>query len=123
MTHSDLFACGIARSGAYNRTLTPFGFQSEQRNYWEAPEIYNTMSPFMNAKQMKTPLLLVHGEADNNPGTFTLQTERYFQALKGLGAPARMVILPKESHGYAAKENILHLLWEQDQFLEKYLKN
>lgn len=123
LTHSDLFACGIARSGAYNRTLTPFGFQSEQRNYWEAPEIYNTMSPFMNAKQMKTPLLLVHGEADNNPGTFTLQTERYFQALKGLGAPARMVILPKESHGYAAKENILHLLWEQDQFLEKYLKN
>ena len=123
LTHSDLFACGIARSGAYNRTLTPFGFQSEQRNYWEAPEIYNTMSPFINAKQMKTPLLLVHGEADNNPGTFTLQTERYFQALKGLGAPARMVILPKESHGYAAKENILHLLWEQDQFLEKYLKN
>ena len=123
LTHSDLFACGIARSGAYNRTLTPFGFQSEQRNYWEAPQIYNTMSPFMNAKQMKTPLLLVHGEADNNPGTFTLQTERYFQALKGLGAPARMVILPKESHGYAAKENILHLLWEQDQFLEKYLKN
>ena len=123
LTHSDLFACGIARSGAYNRTLTPFGCQSEQRNYWEAPEIYNTMSPFMNAKQMKTPLLLVHGEADNNPGTFTLQTERYFQALKGLGAPARMVILPKESHGYAAKENILHLLWEQDQFLEKYLKN
>ena len=123
LTHSNLFACGIARSGAYNRTLTPFGFQSEQRNYWEVPAIYNGMSPFMNADKMKTPLLLVHGEADNNPGTFTLQTERYFQALKGLGAPARMVILPKESHGYAAKENILHLLWEQDQFLEKYLKN
>ena len=123
LTHSNLFACGIARSGAYNRTLTPFGFQSEQRNYWETPEVYTAMSPFMNAGKMKTPMLLVHGEADNNPGTFTLQTERYFQALKGLGAPARMVILPKESHGYAAKENILHLLWEQDQFLEKYLKN
>ena len=123
LTHSNLFACGIARSGAYNRTLTPFGFQSEQRNYWEAPEIYNTMSPFMNADKMKTPMLLTHGEADNNPGTFTLQTERYFQALKGLGAPVRMVILPKESHGYAAKENILHLLWEQHEFLEKYLKN
>ncbi len=122
LTHSNLFAAGIARSGAYNRTLTPFGFQREQRNYWDAPEVYNTMSPFMNAHKMKTPILLVHGEADNNPGTFTLQTERYFQALKGLGAPARMVILPKESHGYAAKENILHLLWEQDQFLEKYLK-
>jgi dipeptidyl aminopeptidase/acylaminoacyl peptidase len=122
LTHSKLFACGIARSGAYNRTLTPFGFQSEQRNYWDAPNVYNTMSPFMNADKMKTPLLLVHGDADNNPGTFTLQTERYFQALKGLGAPVRMVLLPKESHGYAAKENILHLLWEEDQFLEKYLK-
>lgn len=122
LTYSKLFACGIARSGAYNRTLTPFGFQSEQRHYWESPEVYTKMSPFMNADKMKTPILLVHGEADNNPGTFTLQTERYFQALKGLGAPARMVILPKESHGYAAKENILHLLWEQDQFLEKCLK-
>jgi dipeptidyl aminopeptidase/acylaminoacyl peptidase len=122
LTHSDLFACGIARSGAYNRTLTPFGFQNEQRNYWDAPEIYNTMSPFMHADKMKTPLLLVHGDADNNPGTFTLQSERYFQALKGLGAPVRLVLLPKESHGYAARENILHLLWEQDQFFEKYLK-
>ncbi|WP_419867852.1 alpha/beta hydrolase family protein [Chryseobacterium sp. CT-SW4] len=122
LTHSNLFACGIARSGAYNRTLTPFGFQSEQRNYWDVPEVYNTMSPFMNADKMKTPLLLIHGDADNNPGTFTLQTERYFQALKNLGAPVRMVLLPKESHGYQAKENILHVLWEQDQFLEKCLK-
>ncbi|UTX49208.1 S9 family peptidase [Chryseobacterium sp. MA9] len=122
LTHSNLFACGIARSGAYNRTLTPFGFQSEQRNYWDVPEIYNTMSPFMNADKMKTPLLLIHGDADNNPGTFTLQTERYFQALKNLGAPVKMVLLPKEAHGYQAKENILHLLWEQDQFLEKCLK-
>ncbi|MBP1677709.1 MAG: hypothetical protein H6Q20_2268 [Bacteroidetes bacterium] len=122
LTHSNLFACGIARSGAYNRTLTPFGFQSEQRNYWESADVYNAMSPFMHADMMKTPILLVHGEADNNPGTFTLQTERYFQALKGLGAPARMVILPKEQHSYVARENILHLLWEQDSFLEKYLK-
>lgn len=122
LTHCNLFACGIARSGAYNRTLTPFGFQSEQRNYWDVPGVYNTMSPFMQADKMKTPMLLVHGEADNNPGTFTLQTERYFQALKGLGAPARMVILPKEQHSYVARENILHLLWEQDKFLEKYLK-
>jgi dipeptidyl aminopeptidase/acylaminoacyl peptidase len=123
LSHSDLFACGIARSGAYNRTLTPFGFQNEQRNYWDDPSIYNTMSPFMNAQKMKTPMLLVHGEADNNPGTFTLQSERYFQALKGLGADVRLVILPKESHGYVAQENIFHLLWEQDQFLEKHLKN
>ncbi|WP_372472911.1 prolyl oligopeptidase family serine peptidase [Capnocytophaga sp. ARDL2] len=123
LTHTDLFACGIARSGAYNRTLTPFGFQYEQRNYWEAADVYNTMSPFMNAEKMKTPMLLVHGEADNNPGTFTLQTERYFQALKGLGAPVRMVILPKESHSYVAKENIMHLLWEQERFLDEHLKN
>jgi len=123
LTHCDLFACGIARSGAYNRTLTPFGFQSEQRNYWDVPAIYNEMSPFMTADKMKTPLLLVHGDADNNPGTFTLQSERYFQALKNLGAPVRLVLLPKEAHSYVAKENILHLLWEQDQFLEKYLKN
>ncbi|GAB1417138.1 prolyl oligopeptidase family serine peptidase [Paludibacter sp.] len=122
LTHTKLFACGIARSGAYNRTMTPFGFQNEQRNYWEASEIYNAMSPFMHADKMKTPILLVHGEADNNPGTFTLQTERYFQVLKGLGAPARMVLLPKEMHSYVARENIMHLLWEQDEFLKRYLK-
>ncbi|MGV3461069.1 MAG: S9 family peptidase [Flavobacterium sp.] len=123
LTHSDLFAAGIARSGAYNRTLTPFGFQSEERNYWDAPEVYNTMSPFMHADKMKTPLLLIHGEADNNSGTFPMQSERYFNALKGFGAPVRFVLLPKESHGYAAKESILHLLWEQDEWLEKYVKN
>ena len=123
LSHSDLFAAGIARSGAYNRTLTPFGFQSEERSYWEAPEVYYTMSPFMHADKMKTPLLLVHGEADNNSGTYPLQSERYFNALKGLGATARLVMFPKESHGYRAKETILHLLWEQDQWLEKYVKN
>jgi dipeptidyl aminopeptidase/acylaminoacyl peptidase len=122
LTHSDLFACGVARSGAYNRTLTPFGFQSEERSYWDAPEVYNTMSPFMTADKMNHNLLLIHGEADNNPGTFTLQSERYFNALKGLGKPARLVVLPKESHGYAAIESILHVLWEQDRWFEKYLK-
>jgi dipeptidyl aminopeptidase/acylaminoacyl peptidase len=123
LSHSDLFAAGIARSGAYNRTLTPFGFQSEERSYWEAPEIYNQMSPFMNADTMNQPLLLVHGEADNNSGTYPLQSERYFNALKGLGATARLVMLPKESHGYRAKESILHLLWEEDQWLDKHVKN
>jgi dipeptidyl aminopeptidase/acylaminoacyl peptidase len=123
LTHSNLFAAGIARSGAYNRTLTPFGFQSEERSYWDVPEIYNTMSPFMTADKMKSPLLLIHGQDDNNAGTYTMQSERYFNALKGLGATVRLVLLPKESHGYAAKESILHLLWEQDQWLEKYVKN
>ncbi|WP_299437150.1 prolyl oligopeptidase family serine peptidase [uncultured Aquimarina sp.] len=123
LSHSNLFAAGIARSGAYNRTLTPFGFQSEERSYWEAPDVYNTMSPFMHADKMKTPLLLIHGKADNNSGTYPLQSERYFNALKGLGATARLIMLPKESHGYRAKESILHLLWEQDEWLEKYVKN
>ncbi len=123
LSHSDLFAAGIARSGAYNRTLTPFGFQSEQRSYWDSPETYYTMSPFMHADKMKTPLLLVHGEADNNSGTYPLQSERYFNALKGLGAPARLVMLPKESHGYRAKESILHLIWEQDVWLDEHVKN
>ena len=123
LTHTKLFAAGIARSGAYNRSLTPFGFQSEERNYWEATEVYQQMSPFVHAHKMKTPLLLIHGESDNNSGTYPMQSERYFDALKALGATARLVILPKESHGYVAKESILHLLWEQDQWLEKYVKN
>jgi dipeptidyl aminopeptidase/acylaminoacyl peptidase len=123
LSHSNLFAAGIARSGAYNRTLTPFGFQSEERSYWEAPEIYYNMSPFMHADKMKTPLLLIHGVADNNSGTYPLQSERYFNALKGLGAPVRLVMLPKESHGYRAKESIMHMLWEQDQWLDTHVKN
>jgi dipeptidyl aminopeptidase/acylaminoacyl peptidase len=123
LSHSDLFAAGIARSGAYNRTLTPFGFQSEERSYWDAPEVYYTMSPFMHADKMKTPMLLIHGKADNNSGTYPLQSERYFNALKGLGAPVRLVMLPKESHGYRAKESILHLLWEQDRWLDMHVKN
>ncbi len=122
LSHSDLFAAGIARSGAYNRTLTPFGFQSEERSYWDSPETYNTMSPFMHADKMKTPLLLIHGVADNNSGTYPLQSERYFNALKGLGAPVRLVMLPKESHGYRAKESIMHMLWEQEQWLDEHLK-
>ncbi len=122
LSHCDLFAAGIARSGAYNRTLTPFGFQSEERSYWEAPEVYYNMSPFMHADKMKSPLLLIHGEADNNSGTYPLQSTRYFNALKGLGGTVRLVMLPKESHGYRARESVLHMLWEQDQWLEKYVK-
>lgn len=123
ISHSNLFAAGIAQSGAYNRTLTPFGFQSEERNYWEAPEVYYKMSPFMHADKMKTPLLLIHGDSDNNSGTYPMQSTRYFNALKGLGAPVRLVLLPNESHSYQAKESVLHLLWEQEKWLEKYLKN
>ena len=123
LAHTSLFKAGIARSGAYNRTLTPFGFQNEERTYWQAPEVYNTMSPFMFADNIKTPLLMIHGEADNNPGTFPIQSERLYNAIKGHGGTVRFVQLPFEAHGYAAKENILHMLWEQNQWLNKYVKN
>jgi dipeptidyl aminopeptidase/acylaminoacyl peptidase len=123
LSHTRLFAAGIARSGAYNRTLTPFGFQYEQRSYWEAPEVYFNMSPFSFADQVKTPILLIHGEADNNSGTFPIQSERYYNALKGHGATTRLVLLPHESHGYAGKESVNHTLWEMDSWLEKYVKN
>lgn len=123
LAHSDLFAAGIARSGAYNRTLTPFGFQREERTYWEAPELYNYMSPFMHADKVNEPLLLIHGEADNNSGTFPIQSIRFYNAIKGHGGTARLVMLPDESHGYRAKESILHMLWEMDTWLEEHVKN
>ncbi len=123
LTHSRLFAAGVARSGAYNRTLTPFGFQNERRTYWEAPEIYYTMSPFMHADKVKDPILLIHGAADNNSGTFPIQSERYYAALKGHGATVRLVFLPRESHGYAARESILHQHWEALQWFDTYVKN
>ncbi|MDP5170848.1 MAG: prolyl oligopeptidase family serine peptidase [Bacteroidia bacterium] len=123
LAHSDLFACGIARSGAYNRTLTPFGFQSEERTLWEAPDVYMTMSPFMNADKIKDPILLIHGAADNNAGTYPMQSERFYNALKGHGARARLVMLPHESHGYSARESVLHMLWEMTEFMEKYLES
>ncbi len=123
LAHTKLFAAGLARSGAYNRTLTPFGFQAEERTYWEAPEVYFNMSPFMHADRIKTPILLIHGEADNNSGTFPIQSERFYNALKGHGATARLVMLPHESHGYQARESVLHTLWEMDTWLERYVKN
>ena len=123
LAHSDLFRAGIARSGAYNRTLTPFGFQREERTFWDDPALYVGMSPFMHAEKINEPILLVHGQADNNPGTFTLQSERLYGALKGLGGTARLVLLPAESHGYSARESLLHMLWEEDQWLERYVKN
>jgi dipeptidyl aminopeptidase/acylaminoacyl peptidase len=122
LAHSDLFKAGIARSGAYNRTLTPFGFQSERRTLWEAPETYLKMSPFMYADKIKTPLLLIHGEADNNPGTFPIQSERLFQAVKGHGGTVRFVSLPYESHGYMARESVEHTLYEMVNWFDRYVK-
>ena len=122
LAHSDLFRAGLARSGAYNRTLTPFGFQSEERTIWQAPEVYAAMSPFNHADKVKDPLLLIHGEADNNPGTFPIQSERFYNALKGHGATTRLTFLPHESHGYRARENVLHMLWEMEHWLDTYVK-
>ena len=123
LAHSDLFAAGIARSGAYNRTLTPFGFQSERRSFWEAPELYMKMSPFTFANKINEPILLIHGEADNNSGTFPIQSERLFQAIKGNGGVARLVLLPHESHGYRARESVLHVLAEMFDWADKHIKN
>lgn len=123
LAHSDLFKAGVARSGAYNRTLTPFGFQNEERTYWQAPEIYYKMSPFSYADKIKAPILLIHGEADNNSGTFPIQSERLFSAIKGQGGTVRFVLLPLESHGYAGRESVLHMLWEMNNWLNTYVKN
>lgn len=120
LAHSNDYAYGIARSGAYNRTLTPFGFQSERRSFWEAKDIYANVSPFFFADKIKKPLLIIHGEADNNPGTFTIQSERLYQAIKGNGGTARMVLLPYESHGYRARESVLHVLAEMFDWAKKY---
>ncbi len=123
LAHTTLFKGGIARSGAYNRSLTPFGFQNEDRTYWQNPDLYHAMSPFSFADKIKTPILLIHGEADNNTGTFPIQSERMFNAIKGHGGTVKFVSLPHESHGYAGRENILHMLQEQFGWLEKYVKN
>jgi dipeptidyl aminopeptidase/acylaminoacyl peptidase len=121
LAHTDLFAAGIARSGAYNRTLTPFGFQTERRSFWEATAVYDEMSPFRYADRLTTPILLIHGQQDSNSGTFPIQSERLFQALQGLGGTARLVVLPHESHGYTARESVLHMLAEQFSWLGQWL--
>lgn len=123
LAHSDLFRAGIARSGAYNRTLTPFGFQSERRTFWEAPELYSKVSPFFFAHKINEPILLIHGEIDNNQGTFPMQSERLYAALSGNGGTARLVMLPLESHGYAAKESIEHTLFEMIEWFDRHVKN
>lgn len=120
LAHTDLFAGGIARSGAYNRTLTPFGFQSEDRTYWDVPETYQRLSPFLHAPKIDSPLLLIHGEEDGNTGTYPLQSKRFFSALNSLGKTARLVLLPHEDHSYSARESILHMLWEMDRWMEKH---
>lgn len=123
LAHCNLFRAGIAESGAYNRTLTPFGFQSERRSLWEAQDTYLRMSPFMFADKIKAPILLIHGDADDNSGTFPIQTERMYEAIRGNGGTVRLVFLPNEAHGYRAKETIEHLLWEKSAWFDKYVKH
>ena len=123
LAHTDLFQAGIARSGAYNRSLTPFGFQAEQRTYWEALDTYIEMSPFTHAARINEPILLIHGAQDPNPGTYPVQSERLFEAIKGNGGTVRWVVLPLEEHGYRARESIGHMLWEQFRWADTYVKN
>jgi dipeptidyl aminopeptidase/acylaminoacyl peptidase len=122
LAHTDLFAAGIARSGAYNRSLTPFGFQTERRSYWEATELYTKISPFSFAHRIRKPLLLIHGEADDNSGTYPIQSERLFEAIRGNGGTARFVLLPHEAHGYRARESVLHTLAEMVEWADRYVK-
>ncbi len=123
LAHCNLFKAGVAESAAHNRTLTPFGFQAERRTIWQAPDVYLKMSPFMYADKIKTPLLLIHGEADDNDGTFPIQSDRMYQAVRGNGGIVRLVFLPHEAHGYRAKETVEHVLWEKFQWFNKYVKN
>ncbi|HKC41572.1 MAG TPA: prolyl oligopeptidase family serine peptidase, partial [Gemmatimonadales bacterium] len=123
LAHSDLFRAGIARSGAYNRTLTPFGFQNEDRTFWQARDVYLKMSPFVYADSINEPILMTHGEADNNSGTFPINSERLFAAIKGLGGTARLVMLPNEAHGYVGRESVLHTLAEMIEWFDRYVKN
>jgi dipeptidyl aminopeptidase/acylaminoacyl peptidase len=122
LAHTDLFRAGCARSGAYNRTLTPFGFQSERRTLWEATPIYEKLSPFFYAHRINEPLLMIHGEKDSNPGTFPMQSERLYQAIAGNGGTARLVILPEENHGYAARESVLHTVAEMFEWFDRHVK-
>jgi len=123
LANCDFFKAGIAESGAPNRTLTPFGFQNERRTIWEAPDTYLKMSPFMNANKIKSPLLLIHGEADDNDGTFPIQSERMYEAIRGNGGTVRLVFLPVEAHGYRGKETIEHVNWEKMTWFNKYVKD
>lgn len=122
LAHSRLFRAGFAESGAYNRSLTPFGFQNETRTFWDVPDLYARMSPFWSADKIKDPILLMHGEMDDNPGTFPIQSERFYMALKGFGATVRYVTLPYEAHGYAARETLLHVVAEKINWFDKYVK-
>jgi dipeptidyl aminopeptidase/acylaminoacyl peptidase len=123
LAHSDIFKAGIAESGAPNRTLTPFGFQNERRTIWDDPDLYIKMSPFMFANKIKSPLLLIHGEADDNTGTFPVQSERMYEAVRGNGGTVRLVFLPAEAHGYRAKETIEHVNWEKLRWFDKWVKD
>ena len=122
LAHSDVFRAGIARSGAYNHTIRPFGFQSERRTLWEAMDTYTHLSPVMHAPSINEPLLLIHGEIDQNPGTVPLQSERLFEAVRGTGGTVRLLMLPHEGHGYRARESVEHTLWEQLDWFDRYVR-
>jgi len=123
LAHSNLFRAGVATSGSYNKTLTPFGFQNEQRSVWEAPDVYRNVSPFFFADKFKTPILIVHGAEDANPGTTPLQASKLYEAIRGNGGTARLVMLPHEPHWYTAMESNEQLIYEMLNWFDKYVKN
>ena len=123
LTHSDLFRAGVATSGSYNKTLTPFGFQSERRSVWEAPDVYQKVSPFFYADKIKTPVLIMHGADDANPGTTPLQASKLYEAIRGNGGTTRLVMLPHEPHWYAAAESNEQMVYEMLRWFDKYVKN
>jgi dipeptidyl aminopeptidase/acylaminoacyl peptidase len=121
LAHSQLFSAGIALSGSYNRTLTPFGFQTERRTFWEAPETYLAMSPLLYSNKISAPLLLVHGLEDKNPGTPPLQSTQFFQAIRGNGGRAELLLLPLEGHSYRARESVLRTATAMLDWFDRYL--
>ncbi|SEK94491.1 Prolyl oligopeptidase family protein [Pseudoxanthomonas sp. GM95] len=122
IAHTDLFRAGVATSGSYNKTLTPFGFQNERRSVWEAQDVYLKASPFFFADKIKLPLLLMHGEDDANPGTEPIQSRKLFQAIRGNGGTTRLVMLPHEPHWYTALESNAQEVYEMLNWFDTYVK-
>lgn len=123
LAHSDLFRAGVATSGSYNKTLTPFGFQNERRSVWEAQSVYLKASTFFYADKLKLPILIMHGDDDANPGTTPLQARKLYEAVRGNGGTARLVMLPHEPHWYASMESNEQLVYELARWFDKYVKN
>ena len=123
MVNTPYFKAGIAGDGMYNRSLTPNGFQSERRDFWEAQKTYLDMSPFFKADKLTGALLMYHSIEDQNVGTAPISSERMMHALQGLGKVASLYMYPYEDHGPAAKETLLDQWARWTAWLDVYVKN